>query len=85
MKDSENFYFTFGTDPQFPYGEKDFVLVRAKTKNIACEKYSKTIPNRPGSTAINCAFVYSEEEWINKGIRDRYYKGRQPARIIREL
>ena len=76
----QNFYFTFGSDPLYPYGAKDSVLVRAESLTEALEKYKARHPNRPGSSAINCAFWYSEEELAR--FRDRYYKGVEPAEII---
>ena len=79
------YFYTFGTDPAYPYGADDFVEVRAKTGNEADKKYKEVIPNRPGSHLLNCAFVYGEEKWIGDGtnsIRDKYYKGKEPAKII---
>lgn len=80
------FFYTFGTDPAYPYGEKDFVEVRARTEQEADWKYQQSIPNRPGRYCLNCAFVYTEEKWIGdgrgSGIRDRFYRDREPAMII---
>ncbi len=75
------FYYTFGTDPQFPHGEKDYVVVEAENMNEADHKFMAAYPSRPGSNLLNCAFVYSEQEF-NK-FRDKYYRGRNPARTIK--
>ncbi|MBQ1384066.1 MAG: hypothetical protein IIY74_01595 [Firmicutes bacterium] len=50
------------------------------TFSEALEKYKACHPNRPGSSAINCAFCYPEEEFSR--FRDQYYKGAEPAEII---
>ena len=76
----KNYYFTFGSDPLYPYGAKDYVIVKAGAFSEALEKYKACHPNRPGSSAINCAFCYPEEEFSR--FRDRYYKGVEPAEII---
>lgn len=76
-----NFYFTFGTDRLFPYGINDYVMVQAATLDEACSLFKMAHPNRPGSDALNCAFFYSERSF-NK-FRDKFYKGRAPAEIIR--
>lgn len=85
QEEMHRFFYTFGTDPAYPYGENDFVEIRAKTELEADEKYRESIPNRPGSNLLNCAFVYTEDKWIGdgkNGIRDRYYRDREAARII---
>lgn len=76
----KEFYFTFGTDPAYPYGIDDYVLVRAGSYNEACEKFKAKHPNRPGSKFINCAFIYSRKEFDK--FRDKYYKGIEPAETI---
>ena len=75
-------YFTFGSDPLYPYGQRDYVEVQAENIDQACELFQATHPNRPGSKYINCAFIYHEEEF--RTIRDRFYGGRPPVEVIRE-
>jgi len=54
------FYFTFGTDPQFPhYG--GWAEVFAANEDEARKKFRARHANRSGF--LNCAFVYSEAEW----------------------
>lgn len=74
------YYFTFGSNPLFPYGINDYVLVYAENRNAACDKFSAKYPNRPKSGCINCAFVYSKEEFDK--FRDRFYKGVNPIDVI---
>ena len=73
-------YFTFGSDPGFPYGRDDYVLVEADSYRACLDKYKERHPNRtPG--LINCAEYYTESSW--KSVAEAWYKGRQPAEVIR--
>lgn len=74
------FFFTFGTDPQYPYGINDYVLVLAKTEAEAVDKFQEKHPNRPRSNAVNCAFWYNEKQWDSR--TKQYYEGREPAEVI---
>lgn len=75
-----NYYFTFGSDPRFPFKRGEYVLVKANDGNEACQKFKSKYPNRPGSPFINCAGIYTEEEF-NK-FRDVYYVEAEPADTI---
>ena len=69
-----NFYFTFGSDERFPY-QNGYLIVIAENKHEACRIFRSHYPNRPESGCLNCAFVYSEEEWnmtCMKAMRDKY-------------
>ena len=57
----QKYYFTFGTDPKFPY-QRGWVEVEAHDKNQACNIFRAYFPDRT-KNIINCAFVYSENEW----------------------
>ena len=74
------FYFTFGTDPQYPYGQDDYVVVRAENLSNAVQKFRQKYPNRPRSSAVNCAFWYTQKQWDNG--TSQYYAGREPADTI---
>lgn len=74
------YYFTFGSDERFPYGRDDFVVVFAPTAHIAGRKFQKRHPNRPGSPFLNCADVYTEENF--NVFRDKYYRGVAPKEVI---
>lgn len=76
----KRYFYTFGTDPQFPYGIEEFVEVHADTANQANPKFKIAFPCRPGSTLLNCAFVYNEDEW--KQIWEQDYNGKKPIIII---
>ena len=75
-----NFYFTFGSDPQFPYGRDDYVLVQCKDMGEAYKLFKAIHPNRPLTNTLNCAFVYNEQQW-QTGAR-KYYEGQDPIETI---
>lgn len=74
----KNFYFTFGTDPQFPFGPNEIVMVKAANRNMAMRMFDKKYPGQRG--IVNCAFCYPEEEFDT--FRDEFYKGVQPSDSI---
>ena len=37
-----NYYFTFGSDPKFPF-YKGYLIVKAESINVACDKFEKNI------------------------------------------
>ncbi len=76
---TKKFFFTFGTDPRFPFGIGEFVEVRADTIEQAAQKFKAAFPCRPGSTLLNCAFFYGEEQW--RPIWTESY-GRKPPIVV---
>lgn len=58
----QRFYFTYGTDERFPF-YRGWTEVVAPDKETACAVFRCYHPNRPGSDALNCAWIYSEEEF----------------------
>lgn len=80
MDNVKTFYLTFGSDPQYPFGMNDFVKVYAKSLPEMQQAFKKRYPNRPGSTSLNYAFHYPEEQW--HGIYNDFYQGKQPSDII---
>ncbi len=50
----KKFYFTFGSDPGFPY-QNTFIIVIADTERAAVEKFRAKFPDRHENT-VNCAF-----------------------------
>ena len=55
-----NFYFTFGTNRQFPY-QGGWVVVKAPDILIARKIFMFYFPHENGY--LNCSFVYTEEEF----------------------
>lgn len=56
------YYFTYGTDPRYPYsgGWTEIIAPDAKT---ACSIFSAVHPDRVEGL-LNCAFLYPEKEFI---------------------
>ena len=80
MTNVHSFYFTFGTDPLFPYGYHDYVLIICRDESEACKLFNTLHPKRLGSNVMNCAFMYNETQWeLNT---KKYYAGRDPVETI---
>jgi len=75
-----NYYFTFGSDPLYPYGRDDYVKVVAKSLSEACNLFNLVHPPRPGTDLINCAFMYSESQFLP--MIPEYYNNAEPTEII---
>lgn len=75
----KNFYFTFGTDPRYPFGYNDYVLILCKDARTACKLFDAVHPPRTEGI-MNCAFMYGEEQW-EKGVKE-HYQGREPIEVI---
>ena len=63
------FYFTYGSDPQFPfcYG---YTEIEAPDFPTATKIFRALHPNRPKSNSLNCAFFYTEEQFNTTNIPD---------------
>lgn len=75
-----SYFFTFGSDPEFPFGIDDYVEVHADSQLQARKKFKSHYPNRGGSGLINCTAVYTESQWEDVG--ERFYGGKSPIRVI---
>ena len=78
----QNYYFTFGSHPEYPYGREDYVLVIAPDIRTAAQIFRKWHPNRPDSDLLNCADYYDESTF--NAFRDVFYEDRGPAEILTE-
>lgn len=56
------FYFTYGTDPNYPY-RGGWTEVEAPSLGAAIEIFQQYHPDRPGTGCVNCAFYYTQEQW----------------------
>lgn len=75
-----DFYFTFGSAAQFPYGIGEFVeVINAPTEHAAREAFRVVYPDVHRDT-LNCASVYSKREF--DPIREEYYTDEAPADSI---
>lgn len=55
------FFYTFGSDPQYPY-KNGWVEVHAETWEQAHEKFRTRFPDVHKDT-LNCAFFYDADRW----------------------
>ena len=76
-KPHSRFYFTFGSDPGFPF-QNTYIIVLAESEKAAVEKFREKYPDRHTGT-VNCAFWYSEEHWTGTP-NEREYT--EPAEVI---
>lgn len=76
----KKYFFTFGSDPRFPYGREDFVEVHAVDLPAACELFRSVFPNRPGSDCLNCADYYTDEEFDT--FRSWAFGTKEPAVVL---
>ena len=73
-------YFTFGSDPAFPYGRDQYVKIIGKSLKDCTDTFRKHFPSRPGSDNINCADYYESKLWEN-GVKE-HYEGTDPVKTI---
>ena len=55
-------YYTFGTNPQFPY-QRGWVEIVAGDIDEAHEKFRARFPNTSPDT-LNCSFFYPEDRFV---------------------
>ena len=79
-RETKPFYALFGSDPLYPFAETEYVVIEAQDKEQAYRLFQLVHPNRPGTRAVNCAAIYSAEQFTP--IQIQYYKGRAPVEII---
>ena len=72
MPEYQNFYFTYGTDPRFPFF-RGFSVIIAPSQEAACAIFRQYHPCRTGSTALNCAWIYSEKAFLETGTASGKY------------
>ena len=63
------YYFTFGTDPDYPFAG-GWVTVAAPSRQAAVQIFRLYYPNEAGTDALNCADVYTEEEFKETGMEE---------------
>ena len=62
-----SFFFTFGSSEHFPY-KYGHVIVNANDEETAIKTFRKFYPDK-NEGIVNCAFIYSDKEWI--ALKDR--------------
>ena len=63
------YYFTFGTDPDYPFAG-GWVTVAAPSRQAAVQIFLLYYPNETGADVLNCADVYTEEEFKETGMEE---------------
>lgn len=58
----KKFYFTYGTDPGYPF-RGGWTLIIAPDKKTAVEIFRAFHPDRSGSGCVNCAEYYQSERF----------------------
>ena len=76
-----NYYFTFGSDKEYPY-QNTYLIIKSDDYYNARKVFPKIYPCRDTSGTLNFAFQYTENEWVDVS---RHYKGQEPAAIITDL
>ena len=56
----ENFYFTYGTDPDMPF-RGGWTVIQAPNIKAAAKIFEAYHPNPDGPELLNCAACYTEE------------------------
>lgn len=69
-KPHHKFYFTFGSDPGFPYPNA-YIIILAENEPDAIKKFRGKFPDR-NEGVINCAFWYTEEQWCETKNKTSY-------------
>ena len=58
-----SYYYTFGSDPGFPY-RNGWAVVKASSREEADRKFRSRFPDRPGHEGtMNYSFCYTKERW----------------------
>lgn len=74
-------YFTFGSDPRYPHGRGDYMVVMGQTQKDCIDTYQKKYPPRdPESHIINCADYYNQAQWDK--LKNDYFKGVEPKEVL---
>lgn len=74
----KNYYFTFGSDPGFPY-QNTYLIVKACSRQDAIDTFRSHHPDR-NAGVLNCAFWYTEEQW--HGSENEAHYPKEPAEVI---
>ena len=72
MEILQPFYFTFGSDKDFPY-QNGYIVIFAGCQSAAIKEFRRKYPDRH-THCINCSFVYTEDKWKQTGMgnNDQY-------------
>lgn len=78
----EKFYFTYGTDEDYPY-QGGWTEVYAMNRHEACSKFTARHGSRyPDSKIVNCASIYSADEFEATNMYSRGNFGKRCQEVI---
>lgn len=77
---AEQFYFTFGSDKDFPF-QNGYIVVKAKNVREAARKFKAKYPNTKDASVLNCSDYYCEEAW-KMVLEDGFYVGQEPYEVM---
>lgn len=63
------YYFTFGTDPDYPFAG-GWVTIAAPSRQAAAQIFRIYYPNDADTEVLNCADYYTEEEFQELGMEE---------------
>lgn len=75
----ERMYFTFGSDPKFPYGRNEYLVIIGQDRRDCINKFKERYPSAADGT-ICCSDFYNEQLWNDEVAKS--YEGIQPSEII---
>lgn len=82
----KEFYFTFGSAEHFPFNQNEYIMITAPSYRSAAALFNILYPSvRDGvvdKDTLNCAFTYTEAEWVSNDMAERWYGGRGPSESI---
>lgn len=81
MAKMTKFYFTFGSNPMFPFSRDEYVVIEADCMRKAVDIFNAVWQKRPGSNLINCSDIYDEEQWKET---EQFYRDQEPSSYIRQ-
>lgn len=87
LMEKKNFYFTYGTDPEFPF-RYGWTRVVAEDIETAITLFQMVHPNREKSNCVNCAFYYDEkfeETDMYKGVFGTDYEHEVIELVVKEM
>lgn len=73
-------FFTFGSDPKFPYGPSEFVEVDGENEKQCLDLFNVVHPPWEKDGPVNCAYWYLEKDFIS--VYRRNYRFGRPKEII---
>lgn len=76
----ERLYFTFGSDPKFPFGREDYIVILGSGRKDCLDEFRRLYPPRDSYNLLNCADYYTQKSWDAR--TGRYYKGVEPKKVI---